>query len=106
MRTETFGLLDDDEHVADQASRHTCADYIERCWDAVAAVAHSPSRYDEQMVSGPPGFVLALMVAGGAAMLTLIVVKLWPKTSDVPERLARRTLRAWNRFAGTNDAAK
>jgi hypothetical protein len=46
------------------------------------------------------------MVAGSAAMLTLIVVKLWPKTSDAPERLARRTLRAWNRFAGTDDAAK
>jgi hypothetical protein len=46
------------------------------------------------------------MVAGSAAMLTLIVVQLWPKMNDAPERLARSTLRAWNRFAGADDAAK
>lgn len=57
------------------------------------------------MVSGPSGFALALIVAGSAAVLTLILVKLWPKESDAPERIAAKMLQTWRRFTGIDDAA-
>jgi hypothetical protein len=63
------------------------------------------ARYDCDMVSGPPGFALALMVAGSAALFTLMVVKLWPNSSDAPERVGEKILRAWRRFSGIDDAA-
>ena len=56
------------------------------------------------MVSGPPGFALALVIVGTAALLTLLFVQVWPKSSDLPERAAARFLRAWRRFTGFDDA--
>jgi hypothetical protein len=43
------------------------------------------------------------MVAGTGALVTLIVVKLWPKNSDAPERLGTRILSAWRRLSGMDD---
>lgn len=55
------------------------------------------------MMSGPPGFALALIVVGSAALLTLLFVTAWPKSSDAPERIGARILRTWHRFSGMDD---
>jgi hypothetical protein len=46
------------------------------------------------------GVILTAVIGGATALLTLLVVKLWPKNSDALERASARVLRRWHRFVG------
>jgi hypothetical protein len=51
----------------------------------------------------PQGVLLAAVVAGSAAIVTLIVAKLWPKNSDALEATSSKLLGRWRRFSGLDD---
>jgi hypothetical protein len=58
------------------------------------------------MVSGPSGFALVTVIGGGAAMLMLIAVWLWPKRNDGLFRFTRRAWRIWERITGLADSQR
>ena len=51
----------------------------------------------------PQGVLLAAVVAGSAAIVTLIVAKLWPKNSNALEESSSKLLGRWRRFSGLAD---
>jgi hypothetical protein len=49
------------------------------------------------------GVILAAFVGGAAALLALVVVKLWPKDNDTLAANSTMLVGRWRRFTGLDD---
>jgi hypothetical protein len=54
-------------------------------------------------VGTPQGVLLTAVIGGAAAIMTLIVVNLWPKDNDALSTASAKLLGRWRRFAGMDD---